>query len=105
MSATTETTASFGDHPWMSKIPFNLKVIKFTPRWRAVTQLVISILFIASIYTMYQNTEAIIAGVGSTGLKMPANASPPSWAFLVFPLLAIIPAIYSFLFLKYNFLK
>ena len=95
----------FGQHPWMHKIPFKLKVMDFSPRWRAVIQLSITVLLVGSMYAAYRNSEAIVEGIGFTGMRLTPDASPPSWAFLVLPLMSIIPAVYVFLYLKYNFLQ
>ena len=105
MPAMTTTKAQFGDYPWMDSIPFDLEVIRFSPRWRAVAQLVITTVMAIALYAAYSNTEAVFKGVRSTGMVLPADAELPSWALLVFPLAALIPAIYCFLFLKYNFLR
>lgn len=99
------STTTFGDHPWMGKIPFELQLIEFTPRWRAATQILITVCFVLAIYAMYQSVEGIVAGVGSSGLKLPADVELPTWALLVIPLAAIIPGLYVFFFLKYNFLQ
>lgn len=92
-------------HQWIGKIPFALKTIEFSHRWRAALQLFLTACFVTAMYAMYRNTEAVVAGVGSSGLKLPADAELPSWALLVIPLASIIPGLYTFLFLKYNFLQ
>ena len=95
-----------GIHGWIDKTPYiGLQNIHFSPRLRVGMQIAITAIYVGVMWVAYKSLDIAVKGTGSTGQKLPPDANPPAWIFLVFPVLAIIPAFYIFLFLKHNFLQ
>jgi hypothetical protein len=77
--------------------------IDFGKRQRVGMQVAFSLVLIAALWCAYWTTGRVRDSVPWTGLK--GENSLPGWAAILFPILAIIPGVYVFLFLKYNFNK
>lgn len=101
MSATSLSHSVFkGDG-----LPFKLPILTFGPKMRVVVQIVLTAIFALTFYSFYRSAPGAIEATGHTGLSMPPNTVIPTWFFVVIPLLSIVPAVYVFLFLRYNFLQ
>lgn len=84
--------------------PLYLPIIKFGPRQRVAVQIVITCTLLSALYFgAYHNTTKVLDSTKWSGLRMPDDTELPGWVMLLFPILAIIPGMYMFLFMKYNF--
>ena len=98
-------TTAYGNHTWINKIPYTLQNMEFSPIKRVLMQLVISVVMIGSLYFTYTSVDDMVSAVGVQKVVVPEDFVPPTWTFLVFPVLALIPCVYVFYFLRYNFLQ
>lgn len=84
--------------------PLYLPAIHFGPRQRVVAQIIITVVFLWTFYFgAYLSTDRILKATPWSGMTMPEDTELPGWVILLVPIVAIIPGIYMFLFLKYNF--
>ena len=85
--------------------PLVMERIGFSKRQRIAMQLTFTFVMIAALYSAFYAVDPILNGTGSTGHPFPSDAKVSGWFYILIPILAIIPGIYTFLFLKYNFNK
>jgi hypothetical protein len=84
--------------------PLYLPLLQFGPRQRVMIQIVLTtVMFSALYFGAYLSTPRILDATKWSGMTMPKNTELPGWVMLLMPILAIIPGVYVFLFLKYNF--
>lgn len=108
--------ASFGEKAAIvfqgKSTPFDLRQIHLSPRWRVFTQLSLTFLFLLLVLDIYRNgrlyinenvffTEAV-SNAPATHKDFPKYSL---WPMIVLNVLAIIPGVYVFLYLRYNFLE
>ena len=92
------------EDPRFLKSPLNNPKIQFRPRQRVVMQIVISVVFLSVMYFgAWKNAPKVLAATKWSHMKMPDDAEIPGWVMLLVPIIMIIPGVYIFLFLKYNF--
>lgn len=70
------------------------------PRVRAAVQIALSATLLLALYGAYYSTPRILKSIPTTGLTDAPDV--PGWIMLLVPIIAIIPGVYIFLFLKYN---
>lgn len=83
--------------------PLMLPSLMLKPRAKVELQVGITTVFLLALFGAYRATDKILNATEWTGVQMPPDTDLPGWAMLVFPIIAIIPGVYIFLFLKYNF--
>lgn len=86
-------------------LPFSLPLLNFGPKMRVAVQIVLTAVVALVYYSFYRSAPGAIEATGHNGFSMPPNTVIPTWFFIVVPLLSIVPAVYTFLFLRYNFLQ
>lgn len=80
--------------------PLDLPRLEFRPRIRAAIQIGFSATLLLALYGAYHATPRILKATPHTGMSDAPDV--PGWVMLLAPIVAIIPAVYIFLFLKYN---
>lgn len=92
------------EEPQFVNSPLYLPRIQFGPRKRVMVQVAISFIFMYALYfALYHGTPSILKGTQWSLKTLPDSVEIPGWALLLIPMVAIIPGVYTFLFLKYNF--
>lgn len=100
---TMATTQVFED-PRFRNSPLNNTKLQFGPRQRVGMQILITFVFMSVLYFgVWKNTEQVLAATKWSHMKMPEEAELPGWVMLLVPIIMIIPGVYIFMFLKYNF--
>ncbi len=89
--------------PRFQNSPLLLPMIQFSPRVRVGMQVAISFVMMFALYCAYKGVQAILDATDWSGYTMPEEEEIPGWFLLLMPLLAVIPGMYIFMFLKYNF--
>lgn len=80
--------------------PLSMPRLQLTPRQRTAFQVGITTTFLLALYGAYHATPRILKATPHTGIHDAPDV--PGYIMLLVPLLALIPGIYVFLFLKYN---
>ena len=98
-------TATRGlEDPRFRNSPLNNEKLQFGPRQRVGMQILITVVFMSVLYFgVWKNTEKVLAATKWSHMKMPDDAELPGWVMLLVPIIMIVPGVYMFLFLKYNF--
>lgn len=103
-NTTMSTISSVFEDPRFRNSPLNNPKLQFGPRQRVGMQILITIVFISVFYFgVYNNTDKVLAATKWSHMKMPEEAELPGWVMLLVPIIMIIPGVYIFMFLKYNF--
>jgi hypothetical protein len=97
MMAPHKVDSRFADSPML------MRRLDFKPRARVAIQVFFSLVLVVALWSTYWTAGRALEAVPWSGLK--GNNPIPGWVAVLFPILAIIPGIYAFLFLKYNFNK
>lgn len=77
--------------------------IRMGPRTRVVVQVLFSFVMVYAIYLAYKGTGMLLATVKPTGHQIPPEMDVPAWFLVVVPIVAIVPGVYIFKFMKFNF--
>lgn len=85
--------------------PLFVRNLSFTPRQKVTVQLLVTFFFVAAFVAAHRNFNTLIDATPWSKNTLPDESEIDAWILLLFPLFAIIPMIYVFMFLKYNFLK
>jgi hypothetical protein len=91
------TTVNWNDHPLV------MQRLGFTRKQKIAVQVAITFVLLLALYSAYGAVGPMLAGTGHTGFKMPEDARVAGWFYVLVPILAIVPGVYTFMFLKYNF--
>jgi hypothetical protein len=70
--------------------------------WRFPVQIIVTLMCIYTIYFLSANMASMIDAVPGWSNTKLTSKNLPTWAFIVIPLLCVIPGLYVFTFLKYN---
>lgn len=81
--------------------PLDQPVLFMQPRVRAAVQVFVSAAFVLALYLAYQSTQKMLDATPRT-TEVRGAPAVPGWLLLLVPMVALIPAVYIFLFLKYN---
>lgn len=81
--------------------PLDIPRAVMTPRVRVAVQIVVTIVALLAFYSAYKSVPTVLKHTKTTGLRDAPDI--PGWLMLTAPILAIVPGVYIFLFLKYNF--
>lgn len=81
--------------------PLDIPRLVMTPRIRVAVQVVLTTVALLAFYSAYRSVPTVLKKTKATGMKDAPDI--PGWLMLTAPILAIIPGVYIFLFLKYNF--
>jgi hypothetical protein len=96
---TYPSTVNWNDSPLVQER------MSFTKHQKVGIQLAFSAILLLAIYSAYYSVDIILSGTPTTGLKDVKDTDLSGWFLILVPILAIIPGVYTFMFLKYNFNK
>lgn len=85
--------------------PLAMQRMTFTKRQKIMMQITVTTVLLLALYFAYLSVQPILNATPTSGYKMPQGAKVSGWFQILIPLLAIVPGVYTFMFLKYNFNK
>ena len=85
--------------------PLAMQRMTFTKKQKIMIQITITTVLLLALYFAYRSVEPILNATPTSGLSMPSDTKISGWFQIAIPLLAIVPGVYTFMFLKYNFNK
>lgn len=90
--------------PPQSSSPYaHLRELTLSPRVKAAVQIGITALLITALVAAYHITEKWVRSVPVHDASPHPNEQLPGWTYFVFPLVALVPAAYFYIFLKHYY--
>lgn len=86
-----------------SQSPLMIPMMHFSPKVRVAMQVIICFALFSALYACYYAVPLMLGATEWSGYEAPKDAEVSGWFLLLMPIIAVIPGIYIFTFLKYNF--